>query len=44
MRSCSRAGTRRWAAILGHCFTTPWLWHLGLRKSFLVYGVTLTAQ
>lgn len=22
------------------CFTRPWLWHLGLRKSFLVYGLT----
>ena len=26
------------------CFTAPWLWHLGLRKSFLVYGVTLNAH
>jgi hypothetical protein len=22
--------------------TPPWLWHLGLRKSFLVYATTLT--
>ena len=25
-------------------FSAPWLWHLGLRKSFLVYGVTFRKQ
>jgi hypothetical protein len=25
-------------------FTRPWLWHLGLRRSFLVYGVTFVAR